>query len=290
MKEAYLYEKMEQNKVRCNTCMHRCLIAPGKRGICGIRENIDGKEYLLTYGSSCAENIDPIEKKPLYHFFPGTMIYSFATVGCNLRCSWCQNWDISQSPKPAKPVLGKFISPEEHVKRALNLGCPAIAYTYSEPTVFLEYALDTMKVARENGLRNVWVSNGYMTKETLELILPFLDAVNIDYKGPDGGVYETYCGGKNGPVLENLKTLKEAGVHIEITTLIIPGVNDQSEQLKEVADTISSELGTDIPWHVTRFFPAWKMPDAQITPLRTLEAAKEFGQKAGIKYIHIGNV
>lgn len=290
MKEALLYNKMEDGRVQCGVCHHRCIIKEGSRGICSVRENRQGTLYALNYGLTIAAANDPIEKKPLYHFFPGTMIYSIATVGCNLRCSWCQNWDISQSPKPAKPVQGVFITPEEHVKRALKLRSSAIAYTYSEPTIFLEYALDTMKIARENGLRNVWVSNGYMTGEALDLVLPFLDAVNIDYKGPGDGVYEKYCGGTNGPVLENLKALKAAGIHIEITTLFIPGVNDRLEQMKEIADTIVLELGTQIPWHITRFFPAWKMPDAQITPLRTLEAAQEFGRQAGIKHIHIGNV
>lgn len=290
MKEAILYEKLENGKVKCAVCNHRCVIGEGKRGICGVRENRKGVLYALNYGLTISAANDPIEKKPLYHFLPGTMIYSFATVGCNFRCSWCQNWEISQASKPARPVEGTYVTPEEHVARAIELGCPSIAYTYSEPTIFLEYALDTMKLAHEKGLKNVWVTNGYMSKETLDLIIPYLDAANVDYKGPDDGVYEKYCGGKAVHIMENLIYLQKAGIHQEITTLIVPGVNDKREQLEEIAKFVADEVGTDVPWHISRFFPNWKMMDVPITPLETLKMAEKIGKEAGLKYIHIGNV
>jgi len=290
MKEAILYHKKENGKVQCVVCNHRCTITDGKRGICGVRENIGGKLYALNYGKAIAVHIDPIEKKPLYHFLPGTKTYSFAAVGCNFRCSWCQNWEISQSPKPNKQIEGIDIAPAEHVKRALEYVCPSISYTYSEPTIFVEYALETMKLAKEKGLKNIWVTNGYMSRETLDAITPSLDAANVDYKGPNDGVYEKYCGGKAEPIMENLKYLHAAGVHIEITTLIVPGVNDKAGQLEKIAQFIGTELSRDVPWHVTRFFPNWKMMDAEITPLETLEMAEKIGEEAGIKHIHVGNV
>jgi len=290
MQEAILYQKLPDLKVKCDVCSHRCIIKDGFRGICGVRENQKGILYALNYGKTVASAIDPIEKKPLYHFLPGTKIYSFATVGCNFRCEWCQNFEIAQSPKPMKPIEGIEITPRQHVEKALQYGCPSIAYTYSEPTIFLEYALDTMKLARENGLKNVWVTNGFMTKETMDIIIPFLDAANVDYKGPNDGVYEKYCGGTAEPIMENLKYLHHAGVHLEITTLVVPGVNDKYEQLEKIAQFIANEVGIEVPWHVSRFFPAWKMLDTEITPLKTLKMAKEIGEKAGLKYIHIGNV
>jgi len=290
MKEALLYHKLGGAKVRCAVCNHRCVIPAGRRGICAVRENQGGTLYALNYGQTISAGIDPIEKKPLYHFLPGTLVYSFAAVGCNMACAWCQNWQISQSPKPDKPVYGKEITAQEHVAQALKYACPAIAYTYSEPTIFLEYALDTMKLAREKGLKNIWVSNGYMTKETLDTVIPYLDAANVDYKGPDDAVYQKYCGTKAAPITANLKLLHAAGVHLEITTLIVPGINDQSGQLETIARFIAEELGPDVPWHISRFFPAWKMADTPVTPLETMAMAKKIGEKAGLKYIHTGNI
>ncbi len=290
MIEAMLYVKQPNKQVQCNVCNLHCVISNGKRGVCGVRENIDGTLFSLNYPIAIATAIDPIEKKPLYHFLPGSKTYSFAAVGCNMRCSWCQNWRISQSPKPNRSIAGVEISPEEHVKKAIEYGCPSISYTYSEPTVFLEYALATMKLAKKHGLKNVWVSNGIMTKETLDEIIPYLDAANIDYKGPNDSVYEKYCGGKSTQVMENMKYLKKAGVHLEVTTLVIPEINDQFSQLSEIANSIQVELGTNVPWHISRFFPAWKMSNRQITPLSTLKMANEIGKDAGIKMIHIGNV
>ncbi len=290
MKEALLYEKLEEGSVHCDVCHHHCVIDKGHRGLCGVRENIDGTLYALNYGKTISAAIDPIEKKPLYHFLPHTKIYSFATVGCNLRCAWCQNWEISQASKPSKPIEGEDMTPEEHVEWASRYDCPSIAYTYSEPTVFLEYALDTMKLAKENGLKNVWVTNGYMTLDSLNLILPYLDAANVDLKCSDDAISVKYTGGKLAPVIENIRAMLDHNVHVEITTLVIPGVNDSEEQLQTIVNLIVSNFGCDVPWHISRFFPAWQMKTTKITPLRTLEMARDLGLKAGIKTIHLGNV
>ncbi len=290
MKEAILYKTMDNGKVQCVACNHRCMIAQDQRGICGVRENCRGKLYTLNYGKTIAAHVDPIEKKPLYHFMPGTKVYSYAAVGCNFRCTWCQNWEISQSPKPNNFIEGEEISPEEHVKRALDFGCPSIAYTYSEPTVFVEYAFETMRLAEKKGLKNIWVTNGFMSRETIDVLLPYLDAANVDFKGPNDGVYEKYCGGTAEPIMENLKYLYQMGVHQEITTLLVPGVNDKPEQVEKIARFIAMELSPDVPWHISRFFPAWKMLTTPITPIETLKMAEEIGNNAGLKHIHIGNV
>lgn len=285
-----LYEKLEDGRVRCGVCPHHCIIAEGKRGICAVRENHGGTLYALNHEKAIAVAIDPIEKKPFNHFLPGTTAYSFATVGCNLHCLWCQNWAISQASKPDRPIYGEIISPEEHVRRALAAGCPSIAYTYTEPIIFVEYALDTMKLAREAGLKNIWKTAGYASKETLEAILPYLDAVNVDLKGIDDEVYRKYCGGTVQPVLDTIKRFHAAGVHLEVTTLVIPGVNDCVDQLERLARFLANEVGQEVPWHVNRFFPGWKMLDVAITPLETLEMAAAIGKQLGLQYVHIGNI
>ncbi|WP_218150955.1 AmmeMemoRadiSam system radical SAM enzyme [Trichococcus pasteurii] len=290
LKEAMLYEKLGDGRVRCGVCPHHCVIAEGKRGICAVRENREGTLYALNYGKAIAVAIDPIEKKPLNHFLPGTTAYSFATIGCNLRCLWCQNWAISQASKPDRPIYGEDISPEEHVRRALAAGCPSIAYTYTEPIIFVEYALDTMKLAREAGLKNIWKTAGYATKETLDAIIPYLDAVNVDLKGTDDEVYKEHCGGTTQPVLDTIKHFHAAGVHLEITTLVVPGVNDRIDQLERMARFIAEEVGKEVPWHVNRFFPGWKMMDTAITPMETLETAAAIGKKYGLQHVHIGNI
>lgn len=290
MKEAILYIKLNDNKIQCIACNHRCMIDDGGKGICFVRQNLQGKLYTLNYGKTAGLNIDPIEKKPLYHFMPGTKTYSFAAVGCNFRCAWCQNWEIAQSPRLTKSIEGVEISPEGHVKRALEAGCPSISYTYTEPTVFVEYALETMIIAQEKGLKNIWVTNGYMTRETLDKITPYLDAANVDLKGYSDKVYEEYCGGKAKPVMDNLQFLYREGVHVEITTLVVPGVNDEKEQLEGIAGFIAKDLGTDVPWHISRFYPAWEMQGTPVTPIKTLEMAELIGKKAGLHKIHLGNV
>ncbi len=290
MKEALLYEKLDKKTVRCKVCNHYCRIKPGFRGICGVRENQDGILMALNYGKTIALAVDPIEKKPIYHFLPSTKTYSFATIGCNFRCSWCQNWDISQASKGDKVIYGQEISVKEHVDKAISLGCKSIAFTYSEPTIFLEYAYEVMKYAKERDLANIWVSNGFMSNETLNLILPFVDAFNIDFKGSDDATHQKYCGGSVLPVMDNLIQICKSRRHLEITTLVIPGINDSEEQLTKIAQFIANELGKEIPWHISRFFPAWKMQDIAPTPIKTLKQAEEIGKSFGLKNIHLGNV
>lgn len=295
MKQCYLYKKLDNDRAQCQTCNHFCKIAPGKRGICGVRQNRDGKLYLLVYGKAIAAHIDPIEKKPLYHFLPGTSIYSIATVGCDFSCSWCQNDDISQASKSAEfghllEISGENLPPEKVIANAKKFNCPSIAYTYTEPTIFLEYAFDCMKLAKKEGLKNVWVSNGFMSPQTLKMITPYLDAINVDLKGFKEKTYQKYCGARLKPVLENLKKIAKSTIHLEVTTLIIPEVNDSEKELKEITQFIANDLGKDVPWHISRFFPAFKMMDTPITPIETLDKAEAIGKKAGLKYIHKGNI
>jgi pyruvate formate lyase activating enzyme len=294
MKECYLYQK-SGDYTDCQTCNHHCRISPFKRGVCGVRENHKGKLYSLIYGRIIAENIDPIEKKPLYHFMPGTYSLSIASVGCNLRCLWCQNWDISQCTKgnldraEFTNTLGIEMEPEQIVEHARKAKTPSISYTYTEPTIFLEFALDTMKLARASGLKNIWVSNGYMTKKCLDLIAPYLDAINIDLKGFNEENYLKYSGAKLQPILDNIHDIYKRGIHLEVTTLIIPGINDDEKQLNGIAKFLAT-ISKEIPWHISRFFPAYKMPNTPITPVETLKLAEMIGKKAGLKNIHIGNV
>jgi len=301
MKEALLYKKLKNMKVQCQACAHYCIISPGKRGICGVRENQKGKLYSLVYGKAIAVHIDPIEKKPLYHFLPGTYSLSMATVGCNLACKNCQNWDISQGPKglslndspwPRTVIKGQSLSPEKIVQEALTNHCPSISYTYTEPTIFLEYALATMKLAKEKGLKNIWVTNGFMSPQTLELIIPELDAANVDLKSFDDDFYQKYCEGKLKPVLANLKELKRKNIWLEITTLIIPSLTDQTAMLKKIAQFIKKELGPETPWHISRFFPevSWQLQDLPATSLASLEKAEQIGLQAGLKYVYKGNI
>ena len=287
--ETLLYEKGSNARVRCFVCNHKCVISKGKRGICGVRENINGRLISLNYAKAIATSIDPIEKKPLYEFLPGTYTYSFAAVGCNMDCAWCQNHQISQDPKPNNKIRGQHISPNEHVENALKYDCPSISYTYSEPTIFLEYAYETMVLAHEKGLKNIWVTNGFMSDMALELILPYLDAANIDFKGSDS-VYKSHCIGSKQPILNNIKRMKEAGVHIEITTLLITDVNDSPEDVKNIALDLINVLGTDFIWHITRFFPHYKMKDVSITKKQALYDARNIGKELGIKTIYLGNI
>lgn len=286
MQEALLYKKLESGNVQCNACNHRCIIAENKRGICGVRENQNGKLYSLVFGKIIAEHIDPIEKKPLYHFLPGTFSLSIATAGCNFRCLHCQNADISQSSN----IIGENRTPEEIIESALKNKCPSISYTYTEPTIFLEFALDCMKLAHERGLKNIWVSNGYMSKETLDLIGPYLDATNIDLKAFSEEFYRDVCGARLKPVLENLIDIKKRGIHLEITTLIIPTKNDSEKELKQIAEFIKKKVGADTPWHVSRFFPHYKMKDTPPTLVEKIYQAVEIGKSAGLKYVYPGNV
>ncbi len=289
MKEALFYERLPNKQVRCKLCAHYCLINAGKRGICGVRENKEGKLYSLVYGQPVAQHIDPIEKKPLFHFYPGSLSYSIATVGCNFRCLWCQNWEISQLSSNQDLIEAREVAPAEIVADAQQSGCQSIAYTYTEPTVFFEYSYDIARLARDAGLANIYVTNGYMSEGMLKMLSPYLDGANVDLKSFREETYQRYIGGRLQPVLNNLKLLKKMGIWLEVTTLIIPGINDNADELRDIVGFIADELSPDTPWHISRFFPAYKMK-AQITPLDTLERAKEIGLKAGLQYIYEGNI
>ena len=292
MKEVYLYKELENKKVQCLNCAHYCLILPGKRGICGVRENRDGKLYILVYGKACAINIDPIEKKPFFHFLPGSHSLSIATVGCNFKCKSCQNYDISQMPQLTGRIEGEEISPEEIVELALKNKLPSISYTYTEPAVFSDFALDTMKLAKKAGLKNNWVTNGFWSKELFDLISPYLDAANVDLKGFSDDFYIKYCGGRLQPVLDTLKRLKGKKNWVEVTTLVIPTLNDAKKTFEGIANFIKKELGSETPWHVTQFCGAisWQLKNLPDTPVETLEKAYKIGKEAGLKYVYTGNV
>ncbi|MEA3293090.1 MAG: AmmeMemoRadiSam system radical SAM enzyme [Patescibacteria group bacterium] len=292
MKEAYLYEKLKHKKVRCLNCTHHCILSPKKRGICGVRENIDGKLYSLTYGKVCAIEIDPIEKKPFFHFAPGTKSLSVATVGCQFSCKSCQNWVISQGPKLSKKIEGENISPKKIVEIAKNKKLPSISYTYTDPTVFSEYAIDTMKEARKQGIKNVWVTAGFLSKELLNLISPYLDAINVDIKGFSNKFYNKYCGGRLAPVLETCKNIKKKNIWLETTTLVLPTLNDSEKTLKNIAKFIKNELGPETPWHISQFCGAisWKLKHIPDTPIQTLKKTYKIGKDAGLKYVYIGNI
>jgi pyruvate formate lyase activating enzyme len=289
--EAYLYEKLEESKVKCNLCSHRCTIKEGRRGICSVRENDAGILKTLVYGKLVARNIDPIEKKPLFHFLPGTLSYSIATVGCNFRCRFCQNADIAQMPSDRKGmILGTVSTPRENVDAARQGGCSSIAYTYTEPTVFFEFAFETAKLAHNEDIRNVFVTNGYMTPEALRMIHPYLDAANVDLKAFNAKYYKDVCGADPKYVQATLKLMKSLGIFVEVTTLIVPGLNDDPSELSNLAEFIVQDLGPETPWHISRFHPTYKLTDRPSTPVQTLTMARELGLKAGLKYVYTGNV
>ena len=296
MKESYLYRKLGQNTVQCQTCNHYCLLAPGELGICGARQNQGGILAVLNYDHAIAAHVDPVEKKPLYHFLPGTQTFSLAAAGCNFKCANCQNWQISQATKnrPENKIVdfGFALPPAKIIEQAQAANCPSISYTYTEPTIFLEYALDTMKLAREAGLKNIWVSNGFMSQEALKLILPYLDAINVDLKSFDDKFYQQTCGAKLKPVLENLKNLKKANAWIEITTLIIPTLSDSEIMLAKIAKFIREKLGPETPWHLSQFSGAisWQLQNLPPTSKTLLERVCLLGRDAGLYYVYAGNV
>jgi len=290
MKEAMLYEKLPEGKVCCNLCAHRCIITDGKKGICQVRENRGGTLYTLVYGHTIIQHVDPVEKKPLFHFHPGSTAYSIATSGCNFRCRWCQNWDISQIVHDRRFIMGEEASPEQVVAAAQKADCRSIAYTYTEPTIFFEYAYDTARLAHEAGLANLYITNGYMTEEMLETFQPYLDAANVDLKAFRDKTYRKYVGARLQPVLDTMKVMKRLGIWLEVTTLVIPGINDDDGELKDTANFVAEELGVDTPWHISRFFPDYKMTDVPPTPVETLDRAREIGLEAGLRYVYVGNV
>ena len=285
-----LYEKLDNNMVHCYLCGHQCRIAEGKAGICLVRKNEAGTLVSLVYRNAIATNVDPIEKKPLYHFMPGTNSFSIATAGCNFRCGFCQNWEISQMNILEVPdYISRDLGPEAVVSGAIRKNCQSISYTYTEPTVFFEYAYDCAKIAREKGLKNVFVTNGYMSKEALQEIQPYLDAANVDLKYFKDESYRKVCSGSLQPVLDSIKLMKELGIWVEVTTLVVPGSNDSPEELKGIADFLAG-IDKFMPWHISRFFPNYKFTDLDATPEATLKMAEEIGHKAGLKYVYVGNV
>lgn len=291
MKEALLYKKTDKHKVHCYLCHFNCVIAPGKRGVCCVRENIDGTLYTLVYDRIIARAVDPIEKKPLFNFLPGSTSYSIATAGCNFRCLHCQNYNISQVPRQGgRKILGDKISPEEIVAEAKKYNCKSISYTYTEPTIFFELAYDTGKLAHNEGIKNIFVSNGYMTGEMLDMINPYLDGINVDLKGFNEKHYQKICGAKLEPVLDSLKYIKKLGIWLEVTTLVIPGYNDSDEDFNGIADFIKNELGEETPWHVTAFYPTYKLLDTPRTPAKILRRARDIGLKKGLRYVYEGNI
>jgi len=289
LKEGLFYEKLANKVVQCHICPRNCVIPTGKRGFCGVRENHDGILYALSYGKAVSVHVDPIEKKPLFHFLPSTTAFSVATAGCNLRCKFCQNWEISQSlPEDVDYV---YLAPQDLVNKAKEAGSPTIAYTYTEPTIFYEYMLDTAKLAKaQGGIRNVMHSCGYINEAPLRQLAKYLDAANIDLKGFSEEFYAKLSEASLEPVLKSLKVLKEEGVHVEITNLILFGFNDDETLITKMCVWIKENLGADTPLHFSRAFPMYKLTSLNPTPLETLERAKKIALNSGLKYVYIGNV
>jgi pyruvate formate lyase activating enzyme len=288
MKEAYLYKKLGDKKVRCDLCSHRCIIEVNDKGKCCIRKNIDGTLYSLVYRKLIAENSDPIEKKPLFHFMPGTYSMSVATVGCNFKCFFCQNYNISQVSCDQDRIEGRDVPPGDIVSHALSNGDKSISYTYTEPTIFFEYAYDTAKLASAKGLKNVFVTNGFMSKECIMMIEPYLDAANVDLKSFSDATYKNKIGGRLKPVLNNIILMKKLGIWIEVTTLIIPGMNDSKDELKQIAEFLAG-IDRGIPWHLSAYYPQYKS-DIQPTDIGQIESAIDIGKNTGLKYVYGGNV
>lgn len=291
LKRAVLWDKDDNKKVRCKLCSHKCIINDGKLGLCMVRKNVDGILYSLNYDKVCAANVDPIEKKPLFHFQPGSSSFSIACIGCNFRCSFCQNWQISQVDLEDEMLEGSALNPEQIVKGALRSKCKSIAYTYTEPTIFMELCAETGVLAKEKGLANVFVSNGYMTKEAVDFAKDWLDGINIDLKSFSDDYYRKLCKARLQPVLDTIEYIaKETKIWMEITTLLVPGENDSDEELKQIADFIVNHTGPDVPWHISRFVPQYKYLDSYPTPVERIEKAEGIAKKAGLRYVYPGNV
>jgi len=285
---ALYFEKLSNNKVKCLLCPRGCIITEGKRGFCRVRENRNGEYYTLVHSNPCAVHIDPIEKKPLFHFLPGTTALSLATAGCNFTCKNCQNWDISQA-KPEE-IYNYEISPRFMVNLALENRTPTIAYTYTEPTIFFEYMLETAKIAKKNGILNIYHSNGYISPQPLLELATNLDGANVDLKGFSNNFYQDITSGTLIPVLETIKTLKKQGVWVEITNLVIPTKNDSDDMITQLCQWVKNELGPDVPLHFSRFYPQYKLTNLPITPVEVLKKAATIARVVGLKYVYIGNV
>jgi len=289
-REAMLYEKLDGAGVDCRLCSHRCRIPPSAKGFCKVRENIDGTLFANSYGKVISRAVDPIEKKPLYHFLPGSRSFSVAAIGCNFRCEFCQNWQISQVDEAES--LGfeaADMRAEDVVRAAVDSECDSIAYTYTEPTIFFEFCYDTARLAREKALRNIFVTNGYMTREALDTIRPFLDAANVDLKSFSDEFYKRQCKARLQPVLDSIAYMKKLGIWVEVTTLIIPEQNDSAQQLRGIAGFLAG-IDVNIPWHISRFFPKYHFTDVPATEIESLRRAKAIGESCGLRFIYIGNV
>ncbi|MHC4561474.1 MAG: AmmeMemoRadiSam system radical SAM enzyme [Planctomycetota bacterium] len=291
--DAMLWEAEDGQVVRCNLCGHRCKLVVDDFGICRVRQNVEGCLKTHSFGEVVAMNVDPIEKKPLFHFLPGTVSLSIAAAGCNFQCEFCQNWQISQRPRiggSSGERRGQAVTPLQIVTAAQTHDCASISYTYTEPTIFFEMAYETGKLAHERGIKNSFVSNGYMTPRAVETIAPYLDAINVDLKAFRDETYRRVMHARLQPVLDCLKALVAAGVWVEVTTLVVPDVNDSEEELQDIAQFIARELGVHVPWHVSRFHGDYQMTSSPPTPLETLKTACALGQQAGLKYVYCGNV
>ncbi|MCX5693792.1 MAG: AmmeMemoRadiSam system radical SAM enzyme [Candidatus Omnitrophica bacterium] len=287
MKEAQLYTALENRLVQCQLCAHSCKIAEGKFGFCGVRQNISGVLYAQNYAQLVATNADPVEKKPLYHFLPGTLTFSIASLGCNFRCGFCQNWEISQF-SPDNQGLGEKFSADKVIELAKQFNCRSIAYTYTEPTVSFEFVLETAKLAKKAGLRNIFVTNGYLSRPAISLLTPYIDAVNIDLKFFKESSYQKICSASLGPILDSIQLLHDSGVWVEITTLIIPKENDDPKELTKIAKFIAL-VDKNIPWHISRFHADYKFKDYPVTPEHTLKLAYAIGLEEGLRYVYVGN-
>jgi len=288
--KAVLWRPQKDDTVQCMACSHFCLIDPGERGICGVRENREGELFTLVGDNVAALNVDPVEKKPLYHFMPGSLSLSLGTMGCNLSCSFCQNYTLSQPPKEHQFREGQHISTEQLIQTAREYRAESISYTYSEPTVFIELVLRTAQKAHENGMKNIIVSNGFQSPDCLKAMEGLIDAANIDLKAFTASFYRDYCRARLKPVLNNLVKIREMGWWLEVTTLIIPGLNDSKKELEKIAGFIAGRLGVDTPWHISRFHPTFRLTDRKSTPVKTLEEAYQTGKEAGLEYVYTGNV
>jgi pyruvate formate lyase activating enzyme len=286
--EAMFYRENTKGILECFLCNHRCLIAVNGYGICRQRKNINNKLFTYAYGEVVAKNIDPVEKKPLYHFLPGTKTFSIATPGCNFRCGFCQNWQISQVGA-GENIASSALSPEEAVQAAIASGCASISYTYTEPTIFFEYSYDIARIAKEKGLCNIYVTNGYSSRQAIETISPYLDAANIDLKSFRDDFYRQVCNARLGPVLETIKIMKTLGIWIEITTLLLAGLNDSEDELRQIAEFIA-KTDRNIPWHISRSHPDYKYQQIRPVSLAFMNKAESIGKSAGLEYVHLGNV
>ncbi|MBA2123757.1 AmmeMemoRadiSam system radical SAM enzyme [bacterium Unc6] len=288
MHKALFYEKLEDKKVICRLCNHFCVITNNSAGICSVRINKEGTLYTLVYGKIVADNIDPIEKKPFFHFLPGSFSYSISTVGCNFQCGFCQNYEMAQAPRmgifPDVPDVG----PEQVIKKALQYNCQSISYTYTEPTIFFEFVYDCCKIAKQQGLKNNFVTNGFISPDALEMIAPYLDAANVDVKGNED-FYTSVCKARFEPVLQNIRRMKKLGIWVEITTLLIPEYNDNNKTFDMLSKKFF-DIDPEMPWHFSRFFPAYKFSNHYPTPEQTVYKYRENALKMGFKYVYAGNI